>query len=464
VPYFGAEGQASARVLEATGWVALHGRHVGGLALSSLVAWAKVVAAAWGAALLVVLLAEVRPFQRLIPDWLRGLARVAVLVGTVAVLTIGVLVGVRLVTADLQGRPQTAKFSLDLSFESPDAFIQSLYLSSHQAELSSPAGDSATPVTFVVAQGETATAVAQRLQEQGLVVSADVFRRYMAYKGLDASLQAGTYTLRATMTIPELAEALQVGSVDAVTVTIVEGWRAEQIGWLLEQRGLMRSDDFLAEVRSGQYDYPWLASKPAGASLEGFLFPDTYQFPTVTTPTEVVSRLLANFGERAASEIEANLAGRQLFDIGTGSYRPLTVYDVVTLASIIEREAVVPQERPIIASVYFNRLNPSYVNETALRLNSDPTVQYAKGYDATTQNWWNPMVPGEGQTVDSPYNTFRVQGLPPGPISNPGLASIQAVLHPATTNYLYFQAVGDGSHVFAATLEEHLRNQEKYKP
>jgi UPF0755 protein len=174
--------------------------------------------------------------------------------------------------------------------------------------------------------------------------------------------------------------------------------------------------------------------------------------------------LLANFGERATSEIEANLAGRQLFDVATGGYRPLTVYDVVTLASIVEREAVVPQERPIIASVYFNRLNPSYVNETALRLNSDPTVQYAKGYDAATQNWWNPMVPGEGQIVDSPYNTFRVQGLPPGPISNPGLASIQAVLHPATTNYLYFQAVGDGSHVFAATLEEHLRNQEKYKP
>lgn len=430
---------------------------------ATLVSWAKVGAIAWGVALLVVLLAEVRAAQRLIPDWLRNLSRVALLAGTVAILTVGGLVGARMVGEDLQARPEAgADAQLELSFESPNAFFESVYLSQHQEELVAT-GEDPSPVTFVVESGETATAVAQRLEELGLVVSGDVFRRYMSYKGLDASLQAGTYTLKATMTIPEVAEAMQTGSVDAVMVTIVEGWRVEQIGWLLEQRGLMSGDEFLDEVRTGQYEYAWLAGRPVGASLEGFLFPDTYEFAAEVTPGEVVSRMLADFDLRAAAKIEAALAGRQLFDIATSSYRPLTAYDVVILASIVEREAVVPEERPIIASVYLNRLDPAYVNETALRLNSDPTVQYAKGYDAATGNWWNPMLPGEGLTVDSPYNTFRRQGLPPGPIANPGLASIEAVLQPAATSYLYFHAVGDGSHVFASTLEEHLRNQEKYR-
>jgi UPF0755 protein len=178
----------------------------------------------------------------------------------------------------------------------------------------------------------------------------------------------------------------------------------------------------------------------------------------------VVDLMLATFDGRVAPEIEGRLAGKTLFELELGAERPMTVYDVITLASIVEREAVVPEERPIIASVYFNRLDPAYVDETALRLSSDPTVQYAKGLDPETGNWWNPMLPGEGLTLESPYNTFRVQGLPPGPISNPGLASILAVLNPAQTDYLYFHAIGDGSHVFASTLEEHLRNQEQYTP
>jgi UPF0755 protein len=158
------------------------------------------------------------------------------------------------------------------------------------------------------------------------------------------------------------------------------------------------------------------------------------------------------------------LPGKTIFDLNLGDYRPITALDVMTLASIVEREAVVDEERPIIASVYYNRLDPAYVEETALRLSADPTIQYAKGYDPETGSWWNPMLPGEGQTVESPYNTFKVQGLPPGPICSPGLASILAVLNPADTDYLYFHAIGDGSHVFASTLEEHLQNQQQYTP
>jgi len=433
--------------------------------LSSLLLWVKVAGLAWVGALWLVLLAEVRWLQRLVPDWLRNLSRLVVLVGTVGVLTLTILFGVRVMVSSWQARAQTGTGpTLDLSFESADAFFLSLYLSMHQAELNRPAGDDPTPVSFVVQPGETAAQVAMRLEEEGLVVNGEVFRRFMAYQGLDRSLEAGTFMLRATMTMHDIAQALQHGGANTVTVTIPEGWRAEQVAWLLEQQGLMRSDDFMALVRSGRYDYPWLASRPAGASLEGFLFPDTYQLPQEVSPTLVIELMLSNFDLRAAPEIESRLAGKTIFDLNQGAYRPLTVYDVVTLASIVEREAVVPEERPLIASVYLNRLNPAYVEETALRLSADPTVQYAKGFDPATGNWWNPMLPGEGQTLDSPYNTFKVQGLPPGPICSPGLASILAVLDPADTTYLYFHAIGDGSHVFASTLEEHLRNQEKYRP
>ncbi len=433
--------------------------------MSSLILWLKIAALSWAIALLVVLFAEIRWFQRWVPDWLRSLSRLVVLVGTVGALTLTVLFGARVMISSLEARSQAESGPpLNLSFESLDSFLLSLYLSMHQAELNQPAGDDSTLVTFVVQPGETAAQVAARLEEEGLVVNGEVFRRFMTYQGLDRTLEAGTYRLRADMTMHDIARALPAACADTVTVTIPEGWRMEQVAWLLEQQGLVRADDFLAHARSAQYDYPWLANRPPGATLEGFLFPDTYQLPTETTPAAIVDLMLSNFNAKAAPEITTRLAGKQLFDIQTGQYRPMTLYDVIILASIVEREAVVPDERPIIASVYYNRLDPAHVEETALRLSADPTVQYAKGYDPQTGNWWNPMLPGEGQTIDSPYNTFRVQGLPPGPICSPGLASILAVLNPAQTDYLYFHAIGDGSHVFASTLEEHLKNQQQYSP
>jgi UPF0755 protein len=417
------------------------------------------------AALLILLISEVRVGRRLVPDWLRGLSRVVVLVGTVGILTMTVLFGVRVMVSSMEARAQGGSDTeLDLSFSSTDSFFLSLYLSMHQTELNQPAGTDATPVSFRVESGQTAAEVASALEDAGLVVDAEVFRRFMAYHGLDVSLEAGTYSLRSTMTMHEIGETLQHGGADALTVTIPEGWRMEQVAWLLEQQGLLRSDDFLAQARTGQYEHLWLTDRPDDASVEGYLFPDTYELPAETTSKAVIELMLATFDARVAPEIQARLPGKTIYDVTSGTYRDMTMYDVVTLASIVEREAVVAEERPVIASVYLNRLDPRYVEETALRLSADPTVQYAKGYDAETESWWNPMLPGEGQTLDSPYNTFQVQGLPPGPICSPGLASMLAVLNPADTPYLYFHAVGDGSHVFASTLEEHLKNQEQYTP
>jgi UPF0755 protein len=419
----------------------------------------------WGGALLVALAAEIRAVQRLIPDWVRNIARVVVLVGTVAFLAMAVVFTSQVVTSSLEARPESGDGpGLEFSFDSPNSFLLSLYLSMNQAALNEPASDDPTPTRFVVEPGETAAGVALRLEEEGLVADGEVFRRFMTYHALDVSLEAGAYSLRANMTMHEIAEALQHGGTDSVTITIPEGWRMEQTGWMLEQAGVMRSDDFVAYAHSAQYDYPWLGSVPQDATLEGFLFPNTYELEPETTPKEFVDLLLATFDARVAGEITGRLEGRVLFDINLGDYRPMTLYDVMILASIVEREAVLDEERSIIASVYLNRLDPAHVEETALRMSADPTIQYAKGYDAATESWWNPMLPGEGQTIESPYNTFKVQGLPPGPICSPGLASILAVLGPSDTDFLYFHAIGDGSHVFAATLEEHLQNQQLHTP
>ena len=176
----------------------------------NLVLLAKVAAAAWAGGLLVALLAEMRWFQRLIPDWLRNLSRVVVLAGTVGVVTLAIVFGGQLLADAMQARSQSGDGpDLDLSFDSPNSFFLSAYLSMHQAELNQAVSDDPTAVTFVVEPGETATGVAAKLEEQGLVVNGEVFGRFMAYHGLDVSLEAGTYRLRPNMTMHEIAEALQ---------------------------------------------------------------------------------------------------------------------------------------------------------------------------------------------------------------------------------------------------------------
>jgi len=326
-----------------------------------------------------------------------------------------------------------------------------LYLRLRQVDLDQPAGDDPTPVIFTIQPGETAAQIAQRLEEEGLIRDADVFRALLRLRGLDTRLEAGSYELRRTMSMNEVMAALQHGRPPTVQLTVPEGWRAEEIADLLRVVGLADPDEFLQLVRSGgDFDYDFLRDRPAGVtSLEGFLFPETYEFPTDATARDVVQRMLETFGQRFTPELR-----EQAQKHGLG------VYQAVTLASIVEREAVIPEERPIIASVFLNRL------QAGMYLNADPTVQYALGFQEKSGTWWKRPLLLEDLDVDSPYNTYRHLGLPPGPICNPGLASLQAVANPADTEYYYFVAndvAGDGSHVFAKTLEEHQANIEKYR-
>ena len=326
-----------------------------------------------------------------------------------------------------------------------------LYLQLQQDKISQPISDDASTVSFRIEEGETPATIAQRLRNQGLIADERIFRLLVGYLGVDSSLEAGDYTLRRNMSMEEIVAELQHGLAYAIKITTPEGWRLEQIAQLSAREGLVDEGQFLAlasgTLTSSGLDYDFLRDRPAGSptSLEGFLFPDTYQVNPQTGTQAFIELMLRTFDQKVTPEMRQRAAERRM-----------TLYEVVTLASIVEREAVVNEERPIIASVYLNRL------ARGMYLQADPTVMYAKGFSAETGRWWNPMLIEEAQTVNSPYNTYLYPGLTPGPICNPGLASIQAVLYPADTPYLFFLAKGDGSHVFAETYEEHLVNYDKY--
>jgi UPF0755 protein len=328
-----------------------------------------------------------------------------------------------------------------------DDLLVRVYLAFKQGEISQPASDDPTPVVFTVEPGETAGDIALRLKRLGLITDAELFRQLAHYQGADSKLEAGRYELRANMTMGEIIEALQHGRLEEIAVTIPEGWRVEQIAEMLAEKVSVDADQFLDLVQGGRFNYQFLQDRPPGATLEGFLFPDTYYLPVQPTADDIIERMLAVFDQR--------------FTVGMRQMaveREMTIYEVVTLASIVEREAVVAEERPIIAGVFLNRL------EAGMNLDACPTVQYALGYQEDTGQWWKtPLTLEELEQVNSPYNTYLHRGLPPGPICNPGLASMLAVLQPVETDYLYFLAKGDGSHAFATTFEEHLENQQRYQ-
>lgn len=323
-----------------------------------------------------------------------------------------------------------------------------IYLNLRRNEIETPASTDTTPVPFSIQVGENATTIATRLERLGIIRDAELFRLLLRYWGVDAHLEAGEYLLRRNMPMSEIVSQLQHGRLKAKTITIREGLRAEELAHLLASEGLVDQEQFIQLVRDDTFHYDFLRDRPADApkTLEGFLFPDTYQFSVNITTTAVIDLMLRNFDRRITIEMR-----KQALDQG------LSFYQALILASIVEREAVKPEERPIIASVYLNRLRKG------IYLEADPTVQYAKGFDPQTGRWWPRLTLDELRAVDSPYNTFLYPGLPPAPICNPGLASIEAVLNPAKTNYLFFHAKGDGSHAFAETFEEHLENQKKYR-
>lgn len=316
--------------------------------------------------------------------------------------------------------------------------------------LDKPASNDKGEVNFIVEEGELPADVATRLEREGLIGNQDAFMLLLKCRHAAEHIQAGDHIMRRNMTMDEVILSLQRGTTRGVSIIIRPGWRAEQIAEYLATVNLPQfdKDDFMALVRRGSADFAFLQDRPRDSSpgLEGYLFPDTYQVLQGITAEQLVNRLLYEFDQRVTPEMRAKAAEQGL-----------TLQEAITLASIVERETVKPEEAPLIASVYLNRIKDKTY------LNADPTVQYAIGFVPETKQWWKtPVTLEEYQKVDSPYNTYLHKGLPPGPIAEPSMNSIQAVLEPAQTDYYYFLATGDGGHVFARTLEEQNANLAKY--
>ena len=295
--------------------------------------------------------------------------------------------------------------------------------------------------SFEIGIGESVNSVASNLQVAGIIRDAESFRAYLIYSGLDTSIQAGEYRLSPAMSAIDIAHELQDATTTEVPFIILPGWRMEEIAASLPTSGLsITPEEFLAAVQTPSNEFDFLAG---AGSMEGFLYPDSYIFPRNMTVDEFVSDLVRNFALHLSPDLTNGF-----------SQQGLTVYQAVTLASIVEREAVHDEEKPLIASVYINRWN------IGMKLDADPTVQYALGYDFGTGKWWKSPLGLDDLQYDSYFNTYLYAGLPPTPIANPSLDSLNAVAFPAETTYYFFRAKCDGSgyHLFAETFDEHLAN------
>lgn len=294
---------------------------------------------------------------------------------------------------------------------------------------------------FEILPGESVGQISYRLKMNHLINDAQLFNDYLVYRGFDRKVQSGYFLIEPEMTGIEIAEKIINPIPDKVRMVILPGWRLEEIAAILPRSGLdINSEEFTytASNPSGE----WLPANFQGLnSLEGFLFPGEYVLNRNISTEEFLLTLVNEFSKNVTGDIL-----QSFYEQG------LSVQQAIILASLVEREAVNTAEMPLIASVFLNRYS------IGMKLDSDPTVQYAVGYNVNQATWWtNPLSRADLQT-DSPFNTYLYTGLPPHPICNPSLNAIKGVAFPEETSYFYFRAKCDGSgnHNFSETYEEHL--------
>jgi UPF0755 protein len=296
-----------------------------------------------------------------------------------------------------------------------------------------PAASSGQAKAFIIKTGESAPTIASHLKAASLIRDRTAFITYLNLHGLRSQLKAGSYSLAPTMSGQRIAGVLTNGKTLTNRIVIPEGYTMAQIEKLAAERGISTAA-FQAAV-AAPHSQGFLAGKPASVDLEGYLFPDSYQVDTNTTAAMLVTAMLDNFGTKVGSEYVQAFAAEGL-----------SLHQGLTLASIVERESGNATDQPTVAQVFLKRLK---IN---MAFQSDVTVQY--GADLMGKPF--------STTLNSPYNTYLHVGLPPGPISNPGLSALDAVAHPAQTDYLYFVADKKGQTHFARTFAEHQANIAKY--
>ncbi|CAM3365478.1 endolytic transglycosylase MltG [Marinicrinis lubricantis] len=314
-----------------------------------------------------------------------------------------------------------------------------------------PPDASSEVVQFTVEPGMSSAQIADLLEDKGLIRNSNVFKMYLKYKGEGSGFQAGTYAMNPGTELDTIISRLNTGDVvteELLKFTIPEGFTVQQIAESIEEQGYGSADQFLYWVQHPEAfgsKLEFIDFIPEDESLkyklEGYLFPETYLFEPDITEAELVAKMLEGLDEKLKQLPEG--WEQQLDNLG------ITFHDMMTIASLIEREVIVDEERPLVASVIYNRLN------TDMMLQIDATIQYLLDKQKERLLY-------DDLEVDSPYNTYKSQGLPPGPIASPGIKSIEAALYPEQSTYFFYVTKKDGSgtHLFAETYEEHLQNKE----
>ena len=292
-----------------------------------------------------------------------------------------------------------------------------------------------------IPQGSTPTKIASILKEKQLIKQDWAFKLYLQYKGNASKLQAGTYELSPNMEISQIVNAMVAGDVvyDVVKFTIPEGYNVPQIADKLSKQGIINKEKFLKLAKEGDFKFDFLKEVPKDNAvqfrLEGYLFPDTYVVKKGASEKEIIEKMLSQFQKEWKPEWTNQLKEKKI-----------SLHQIVTLGSIIEREVVADQERPIVAGVFYNRLHNDW------KLQSCATVQFVLGKQKDTLTF-------DDLAIKNPYNTYINDGLPPGPIGSPGRESLKAAVFPAKHDYFFFVTKKDGSgeHNFSKTYAEHQK-------
>lgn len=325
-------------------------------------------------------------------------------------------------TAQTFGQP-------DIDLPASKLYQQSITLLLYGDEILLAGNQAEEDVFFPISPGDSLETIITRLEEIGLVKHEGAFRAYLIYTGIDRRIQPGDYFFSPRLSEMEIAQALG-NPPGTTTLSILAGWRMEEISEKLSGIGL-------------QMDPGYFIQTVLMNGREGYLYPGIYPVNREISAEALVEMFYQRFLSQVTPALESQLAGQGL-----------SLHEGIILASIVEREAVVDEEMPMIASVFLNRL----AND--MNLAADPTIQYALGFNREQGTWWTNPLSLDDLKLPSSYNTYENPGLPPGPICNPGLAAIQAVANPAQTSYLYFRADCDGSgqHIFSESFQEHLDN------
>lgn len=313
--------------------------------------------------------------------------------------------------------------------------------------ISRPAADEEMEKEVVIEPGESLSEIADVLHERGLIRNETAFKAYVYLEGVAGKLQAGIYNLSTAMSIKDIVRVISRGQLlsNERTIKILEGWNNREIGDYLEKNEIVSRADFLAAAGATNSkellpdeNYDFLADKDSSVDLEGYLFPDTYRIYKNSQAKDIIKKMLNNFGKKVTLDLRQEIESQGK-----------TIFEIVTMASILEKELTKYEDRQMGADLFYRRL------EIGMPMQSDATVNYVTGKSERQPTY------SDLETV-SPYNTYLNKGLPPGPICNPSLSSIKAAIYPTPNEYFYYLNKKDGTTVWSKTGEEHAANKAKY--